>query len=68
MRAVWILVGVLLGAFFGFAIGFTLAQSAVALPGLDESEILGLGLLAGFGTPVLGAVIGGVLGARATRP
>ncbi len=68
MRAVGILVGVLLGAFFGFAVGFTLAQGAVGLPGLDESEVMGLALLAGLGSPTVGAVIGGVLGARATRP
>jgi hypothetical protein len=68
ITALTILFGVVLGAAAGLGFGYMAIQFVMTVPGRSGGmEDLALAVLIGYGTPLVGAVVGGVLAARSTR-
>ena len=67
-RPVAVVLGVVLGALAGLGVGYLAIQIITTMPGrAGGMEDLALAVLIGYGTPLLGALIGGILSARSTR-
>ena len=67
-RAVAVVLSAFIGAVLGFIVG-TVATDVVnhAFPQMDEYEYIWVGTLGALVVPVVGAIVGGVLGARVER-
>ncbi|MFC7598290.1 hypothetical protein ACFQU3_23475 [Terrabacter sp. GCM10028922] len=68
VTALTILFGVVLGGAAGLGFGYMAIQFIVTMPGrAGGMEDLALAVLIGFGTPLVGAIVGGVVAARSIR-
>ena len=68
ITALTILFGVVLGAAAGLGFGYMAIQFVLTMPGRPGGmEDLALAILIGYGTPVVGAIVGGILAVRSTR-
>ena len=68
VTALTIVFGVVLGAAAGLGFGYMAIQFILTTPGrAGGMEDLALAVLIGYGTPLAGAVVGGIVAARSTR-
>ena len=68
-RPVAVAFGIALGALAGLGLGYLAVQVITSMPARGGGmEDLALAVLVGYGTPLVGAVIGGIVAARSTRP
>ena len=68
-RPVAVAFGIVLGALAGLGLGYLAVQVITSMPARGGGmEDLALAVLVGYGTPLVGAVIGGIVAARSTRP
>ena len=67
-RTVAVVCGVLIGAVLGLTVGTNAAEFIHgSYPHMDEYEYIWVALLGSFVAPVVGALVGGVVGARVQR-
>jgi hypothetical protein len=67
-RPVTVVLGIVLGAVAGLGFGYMAIQFIVTMPGrAGGMEDLALAVLIGYGTPLVGAIVGGIVAARSTR-